>query len=1183
MIDNKDNASFSSLTTELNRMVELFENTQINYQVLDNNFIIRYVNESWLNTLGYTREETLNKSFINFLTEDSKEIFEKTKKTILSGKFIGDFELSLKCRDSSEINVSYSCFLKHDKYGNLLGIYGVFQNITRLRKAEEALRISEDNYVRLFNSISDIYYQIDNNHIITRVSPSVKITAGYDPSELIGRPAKDFFAIDTERNKFTELLYEKGHVNDYDLKLFKKGNIVADASLSAQIILNDKNEMSGVEGLLRDISKRKEDEKKLRESEILYKTLAENSPEVIMRFDMSLRHLFVSSSVKNYVDIDPKDFIGKTHRELGFPAEKCDFWENALEKVFATGKKQYFDFNLSNKNKIFSFEWILVPEFGDNKKIETVLAISRDISERLKLQSALEEYNTRLTEITGSLPVFFFQLAQVRNKVSLLYVSPNVSGIFGIKNTNPLSFLGHILKIITPEDKNKIKEELLCAFKEKKDTSIEYKLSVSADIKRWFRFKVIPKIINKSETIWDGISWDVTEEVNMKEQLREQAERLKDLYEFTSVGIASMSKKGIITFVSPSIYDVTGYKEEELIGKHFREVQLFPKNNHRFNQKLFIDGLMNKLPEEKIIFEWIHKNGERRWGDAYLSAIRKDGKIKGFQGIFMDSTYRIHHEEFEKEKQENIKFLFNSAVKFLKVNSEAEFFSVLRDDLEKMLPDTIININSINDDLTQLRVESLTGLKGRIYKEILKLLDNIIIGRLVSINKDTFSFARYGKIIKVHENLYDMTFHTVPEIICRRIEKIIHLSEILEISIGLENRIMGSCVFFLKDGSKIDNPELIETYFKQATQTLVKIRTNERLIASEALYKSLSENTKNMILRVDTDLKFIYANKAFHDTFNLKPEFCQNNDFHNLGLPGKISDLIISTINRTIKSNQPQTCDTVINKNDSPCFNEWRLYPELDEKNTLQSILLVVRDISDRKNMEAKIQETIDVKNKMYSLIGHDLSSPFSGIIGMLDLLLTDKSLSESTRETYLKFAYESSLKINNLLYSLLEWSHEFENEGNIKPVFFDLAQLLDNTIGLFKLQILEKHLKVNNSIPSGIIINADYNMLAVSFRNFISNACKFSFKDGQIDISLKDNGNNVFVHIRDYGIGMTRDEINRLLDHELGFSKPGTLREQGNGLGFAFALEMIELNNGSVTIESAQKKGSLIKVKLKK
>ncbi len=1054
---NKEDKSNTELRAELNRMVDLFENTRINYQVLDKDFNIRYVNKPWLESLGYKAGDVTGNPFIKYVSDSSHEKFRKIKMEILNGTCLDNSEFTLKCRDGSEINVCLSCFLKYDAYGTVDEIHAVFQNITKLRKTEEALKKSEDKYERIFNSISDVYYQTDINNIITLVSPSVKKLGYYHPEEIIGRSVDEFFIDYNAREKFRELFYKQGFVHDYDLELKdRKGNVLK-VSANAGLIKNEKGEITGVEGLLRDI----------------------------------------------------------------------------------TG--------------------------------------------RLKLQSDLAISHRRLAEITNSLPVILFQLTKSGKGISLKYISPNVSDILGIKYESTASYLKYILKILSPSDIRQIRQDLLKSINQNREVSDEYQVLLKGKMQRWFRIKVSPRIINENETTLYGISWDVTEEVNLENQLSEQVTRLKELYAFTNVGIASMSLTGIITSVSQTICEVTGYSEEELAGKHFTKVPVFPKKDHSFYIQLFAAALKGKIPEEKLVFEWTHKNGERRWGDAYLSIIRQNSRIKGFQGIFAESTNRILREKAEKNQQESIRFLFESAVRFLEVSSESEFYNVLAEYMHLLVPHAIININSINDEITELKVESVTGLQGSLQKTVFALLENRVAGRTVNIDKDSFSFARYGKLIKVHDNLYDMTFHTVPEKVCRQIEKIVGIREILEISIGVGDQIFGSCVLFVRNGHEIDNAGLIETFFRQATLTLIRLRINDKLKKEEMLYRSLAENTGDMILRLNKEMEPLYANPAFLNAFNLDAHFLKNTDKWGTGINKNISGTVSLSVKQAFNTGKPQNCGLVLDKLHTPISLDLGIYPEKDEKDNISSVLIYARDITDRKKLESKIQDSIELKNRMYSFIGHDLKSPLGGIIGMLELLNSDMLTDKQDRKKCLENAYESSRKLDNLLNTLLEWGHEFLNAGDIKPVLFNISGMLNKTLNLFRIQIVEKDLVIKEYIPDSVMVKADYNMLFASFRNFISNACKFSYRGGVIEINCIDNNDNVIVIVKDHGTGMSADELEDLMNNRLRFSRPGTMQEPGNGLGFSFSKELIELNNGKVYVDSKTGEGTTVTTVFKK
>ncbi len=139
----------------------------------------------------------------------------------------------------------------------------------------------------------------------------------------------------------------------------------------------------------------KERTAELKQSVELFQTLTENSLDVIMRFDKDLKHLYVNPVVKEQTGIDPADFIGKTHRELGFSDDLVTTWEKALKKVFEEGKTRRVEFQLPNGLWI---DWHLVPEFSKNGKVQNVLTTAHDITERKKSEEEIRQLNAELEQ-----------------------------------------------------------------------------------------------------------------------------------------------------------------------------------------------------------------------------------------------------------------------------------------------------------------------------------------------------------------------------------------------------------------------------------------------------------------------------------------------------------------------------------------------------------------------------------------------------------------------------------------------------------------------------------------------------------------------------------------------------------------------------------------------------------------
>lgn len=136
----------------------------------------------------------------------------------------------------------------------------------------------------------------------------------------------------------------------------------------------------------------------LRRTEESFRALTENSQDVIMRFDVDYRHLYVNAYVEKITGIPANTFIGKTHKELGFPPYLCEFWESAIKKVFTTGRTHRVEFELPNNTWI---DWLLMPEFAKDGSVSYVITAARDITERKHMEEELKNQHKNLEQLVN--------------------------------------------------------------------------------------------------------------------------------------------------------------------------------------------------------------------------------------------------------------------------------------------------------------------------------------------------------------------------------------------------------------------------------------------------------------------------------------------------------------------------------------------------------------------------------------------------------------------------------------------------------------------------------------------------------------------------------------------------------------------------------------------------------------
>jgi signal transduction histidine kinase len=236
----------------------------------------------------------------------------------------------------------------------------------------------------------------------------------------------------------------------------------------------------------------------------------------------------------------------------------------------------------------------------------------------------------------------------------------------------------------------------------------------------------------------------------------------------------------------------------------------------------------------------------------------------------------------------------------------------------------------------------------------------------------------------------------------------------------------------------------------------------------------------------------------------------------------------------------------------------------------------------ERNNIELKAQksqllELNATKDKFFSIIAHDLRSPFNAIMGLSDLLVEQiKQKDYDGIEQYAGIIRKSSQKAVNLLMNLMEWSRSQTGRMHFNPKQVDLIESIIETIALFDEVARKKGIVIKSKLPSNATVFADLAMINTVLRNLISNAIKFTRSEGEIIVELlATNAHELIVSVKDNGIGIQEKRVEKLFQIDSSQSTPGTSNEQGTGLGLILCKEFIQKHGGKIWAESEVSKGS--------
>ncbi len=227
-----------------------------------------------------------------------------------------------------------------------------------------------------------------------------------------------------------------------------------------------------------------------------------------------------------------------------------------------------------------------------------------------------------------------------------------------------------------------------------------------------------------------------------------------------------------------------------------------------------------------------------------------------------------------------------------------------------------------------------------------------------------------------------------------------------------------------------------------------------------------------------------------------------------------------------------------------------------------------------------QLEEALTSKDKIFSIIVHDLKTPLNGIIGFSELLIHTMNKPEcmnlcEKNFNYLKILNSSCYKMLELIKNLETWSRLQNGYLKCCPVDIDLSEMVRDNIELLEVFARNKEIKLVSDVQEKVNVFADFQMLNIVIRNLLSNALKFTGRNGKVEITSKTMDDNIILCISDNGTGIRPDQIINIFDKNYFVQSKGTANEEGTGLGLKLCKEFIELNNGEIWVESNHGLGS--------
>ena len=362
----------------------------------------------------------------------------------------------------------------------------------------------------------------------------------------------------------------------------------------------------------------------------------------------------------------------------------------------------------------------------------------------------------------------------------------------------------------------------------------------------------------------------------------------------------------------------------------------------------------------------------------------------------------------------------------------------------------------------------------------------------------------------------------------------------------------------------------------------------ERIKEDENLFRSIFSTSPDGIILCDLSHYVVNASNAAYRLFNAQEDL-SGRILHEL-----YDDLIhpedLNAFKRLIDSLMTDSVASsaelrVIPQSGVSFWTEQNASILLDSNSNPKGFIIVIRDISERKAAEAKLLQYTDelnesnrTKDKLFSIISHDLKSPFSALLGTSNAMeqeLGKENIKIERIGKFSKILNDSANRTFSLLTNLLEWARLQSNRIELKPEPLNLSELIKENVEIALTAAMGKNINIKYTTPGHFPLVSDRAVINTVLRNLISNAIKYTPENGQITISLLQANNVYMVSVQDNGVGIPADKLKMMFKSNTFESTPGTANEKGTGLGLGLCKDFVNKIDGDIWVQSVYGQGA--------
>ncbi|MBI1938996.1 MAG: PAS domain S-box protein [Ignavibacteriales bacterium] len=1007
---------------------------------------------------------------------------------------------------------------------------GVVLDITDRKNAEEAVRISKQDYETLVDTIDGIVWEADARTFeFTFVSKQAEKILGYPVQSWIDNPVfwKNHIHPDDRVwvVKFCVDATCKKTPHQFEYRMIAADGRIVWLRDIVSIILEN-NEPVLLRGIMVDITERKNAELEIISSKIFLENVLNTTPSAVFTVDLNRTITSWNATAERITGYKYEDVVGK----------KCDLFASSMckdecrlfdDKVEKPGVYAECDFRTKYGNKITTlknFDLLCNQEGKITGGIESFINITeRKRSEQVLHQS--EERYRKLVEMSPD-PIV------IHHEGIILFANPAAKKVLAAYDINQI--IGKpVLTFVHPDYREVVKERVKNMMEGESANLIEEKF-IRLD------GAVIDVEVAASPFMYDDklsvqvFFKDITERKRVEEELKLSEKKYRNLVENTTVGVYKTNIKGDIIYVNSAFAKMLQFDSPDDMIKH----GIWRRYISPEDRELLLDKLNESGYVENFDVEYSTKYGNTK--NILLSAVLEGDVLSG---IAIDNTERKNAQQALQE-------------------SEARYRSMFESTSAAML---LINPN---DGMIWDANKSACEFYGYSKKELInkKITE-------IDLTIESPILDKYILFLKKQKQSQFFFKHKLASGEVRDVE--VHSGVIL---VG-GKEFLYSIIHDITERRKAEE-ELLK--YKLYLEDLVEERTIE-VQHSEERFRSLAEHTDDMIIRFNDRMQFLYMNPVVEKNIGMSKDDLIGTAITEITNEKISFGRTIEALEKVYESKKLFRAEFEVLYN---AWFDWHFLPEFDSSGNVSTVVVYGRDITERKKLEETIKESLqkekelnELKTRFISTASHEFRTPLTAVLSSAELLERyGRRWNEDKYNEHINRIRNSVDYLTQLMNDVLTVNKAEAGKIEFSPSNIDLAVLCSSVIDeINPLLSSSKHNLSFDYNSERKIVRLDKKLIRFILLNLLSNAVKYSPSGGNIRFTVSFENKSMIINISDEGIGIGEDDLTKLFEP---FHRGNNIQNiRGTGLGLSIVKKSVELHGGKIDVQSKLNEGSIFTV----